>query len=167
MMKKEDTEVKRISPKAFAHVFCEAEKCNRRFCFILGAGASRQAGISTGVEMAKKWALQLKEKYEEKELQALMKKLGIDSIEATSKNYFGIYDLRFYPDYQEGYAYFERELEKGVPSLGHHVLAKILAGKVHNLAITTNFDSLVEDALFIYTNKRPLVVGHESLAQFY
>lgn len=74
--------------------------------------------------------------------------------------------MRFYPDYQEGYAYLERELEKGNPSLGHHVLAKILAGEMHNLAITTNFDSLIEDALFIYTNKHPLVVGHESLTEF-
>lgn len=161
-----EKKVRKISPKAFTHVFSEAEKCNKRFCFILGAGASRQAGILTGVEMAEKWASQLTEKYEEKELRTLMKNLDIESIEANSKNYFGIYDLRFYPDYQEGYAYFERELEKGVPSLGHHVLAKILAGKKHNLAITTNFDSLIEDALFIYTNKHPLLVGHESLAQF-
>lgn len=161
-----DTEVKTLSPKAFTHTFGEAEKYNRRFCFILGSGASRQAGISTGVEMAKEWALQLPEKYEKEELKRLMNKLGIDSIEASSKNYFGIYDLRFYTDYQEGYAFFERELENANPSLGHQVLAKILAGKTHNLAITTNFDSLIEDALFIYTDKRPLVVGHESLAQF-
>lgn len=155
-----------ISPKAFTHLFGEAGKCSRRFCFILGAGASRQAGIMTGVDMARQWSDQLKEKYEGNELKQLMDKLNIDSIEPNSKNYFGIYDLRFYPDYQTGYTYFEKELEKGTPSLGHHVLAKILAGKKHNLAITTNFDSLIEDALFIYTNEHPLVVGHESLAQF-
>ena len=159
-------EVNRISLKAFTHVFAEAQKCNRRFCFILGSGASREAGIPTGVEMARSWADELKNKYDVKEQKALMKKLNIKSVEPSSENYFGIYDLRFYPDYQEGYAYFERELERGVPSLGHHALAKILTGKVHNLAITTNFDSLIEDALFIYTNKHPLVVGHESLTEF-
>lgn len=161
-----DKEINEISPKAFIHMFGEAQKYNRRFCFILGSGASREGGIPTGVEMAKIWAEELKNKYEEKELQDLMKKLGIQSITPTSENYFGIYDLRYYPDYQEGYAYFERELEKGVPSLGHHALAKVLAGKIHNLAITTNFDSLIEDALFIYANKHPLLVGHESLAGF-
>lgn len=161
-----DKETNEISPKAFIHMFGEAQKYNRRFCFILGSGASREGGIPTGVEMAKIWAEELKSKYEEKERQDLMKKLDIKSISPTSENYFGIYDLRFYPDYQEGYAYFERELEKGVPSLGHHALAKILAGKTHNLAITTNFDSLIEDALFIYANEHPLLVGHESLAGF-
>lgn len=161
-----DKEINEISPKAFIHMFGEAQKYNRRFCFILGSGASREGGIPTGVEMAKIWAEELKNKYEETELQDLMRKLDIKSISPSSENYFGIYELRYYPDYQEGYAYFERELEKGVPSLGHHALAKILAGKTHNLAITTNFDSLIEDALFIYANEHPLLVGHESLAGF-
>lgn len=161
-----DKEINEISPKAFIHMFGEAQKYNRRFCFILGSGASREGGIPTGVEMAKIWAEELKNKYEEKELQDLMKKLDIKSISPSSDNYFGIYELRYYPEYQEGYAYFERELEKGMPSLGHHALAKILAGKTHNLAITTNFDSLIEDALFIYANEHPLLVGHESLAGF-
>lgn len=156
----------KISLKAFTYLFSESEKCNRRFCFILGSGTSREAGILTGVEMAELWSKELKNKYEQNELKELMEKLGVNSIEPNSKNYFGIYDLLFYPDYQEGHAYFERELEKGIPSLGHHTLAKILSGRTHNLAITTNFDSLIEDALFIYTNKRPLVVGHESLTQF-
>ena len=37
-------EVDEISLKAFTHIFVEAQKSNRRFCFILGAGASREAG---------------------------------------------------------------------------------------------------------------------------
>jgi len=32
--------------------------------------------------------------------------------------------------------------------------------------ITTNFDSLTEDAIFMYTRKKPLVVSHESLAPY-
>lgn len=159
-------DVNRMLLKAFSHLFGESEKCNRRFCFILGSGASRAAGIPTGVEMARIWAEELKNKYEEKELKELQQKMGIESIEPNSKNYFGLYELRYYPDYREGHAYFERELEKGAPSLGHHALAKILANETHNLAITTNFDSLIEDTLFIYTDKRPLVVGHESLTEF-
>ena len=155
-----------ISLKAFLHTFLRAGKNNQRYCFILGSGASREAGIHTGVQMAEIWARELKEKYEENELKELMRELGIESIEPNSKNYFGIYELLSYDNYQEGYAFFEKELEKGTPSLGHYALAKILAGGRHNLVITTNFDSLVEDALFIYTRKHPLVIGHESLTEF-
>ncbi len=85
-----DKEINEISPKAFIHMFGEAPKYNRRFCFILGSGASREGGIPTGVEMAKNWADELKNKYEETELQNLMKKLDIKSITPTSENYFGI-----------------------------------------------------------------------------
>ena len=85
-----DKEINEISTKAFIHMFGEALKYNRRFCFILGSGASREGGIPTGVEMAKIWAEELKNKYEVKELQDLMKKLDIKSITPTSENYFGI-----------------------------------------------------------------------------
>ena len=58
-------------------------------------------------------------------------------------------------------------MERCEPSLGYHTLAKLLTeNNLNNLVITTNFDSLVEDALFLYTDKKPLVVGHESLADY-
>ncbi len=57
-------------------------------------------------------------------------------------------------------------MEDVEPSCGYSVLAQILEKNTHNIVITTNFDSLTEDALFIYTNKKPLVVGHEALAHF-
>ncbi|MBD5458954.1 MAG: hypothetical protein HDR27_10345 [Lachnospiraceae bacterium] len=34
------------------------------------------------------------------------------------------------------------------------------------MVITTNFDSLVEDALFMYTSSRPLVINHELLSDY-
>ena len=34
------------------------------------------------------------------------------------------------------------------------------------MGITTNFDDLLADALYLFTNSRPLVIQHESLAAF-
>lgn len=45
-------------------------------------------------------------------------------------------------------------------------LRPAVPGNLNNLVITTNFDSLVEDALFLYTDKKPLVVSHESLTGY-
>lgn len=39
-------------------------------------------------------------------------------------------------------------------------------GSGNNLVIATNFDSLVEDALFLYTDSKPLVINHELLADY-
>lgn len=35
-----------------------------------------------------------------------------------------------------------------------------------NTILTTNFDDMVADALYLYTNKKPLVIAHESLIGF-
>ena len=137
-----------------------------RYCFILGSGASKAAGIKTGVDMAKEWLNELNNIYTTEELRARMERLNVKNIEPNSDNYFSIYELRYEPEYREGNAYLEKEIDKGQPSLGHYTLAKILADGYHNLVITTNFDSLVEDSLFIYTDKRPIVVGHESLTEY-
>ena len=94
----------------------------------------------------------------------------------SSKFYFDIYLLRFHPNLREGYRYLEKIMDPCEPSLGYHPLALMLSGgnrrllssneNRHNLVITTNFDSLVEDSLFLYTDQRPLVISHESLAAF-
>ena len=52
------------------------------------------------------------------------------------------------------------------PSCGYSVLVQVLANTQNNVVITTNFDSLTEDAMFMYTNKKPLVCGHEALTAF-
>lgn len=85
-----------------------------------------------------------------------------------SKYYFDLYVLRFYPQYQNGYAYIEGLMEKAHPSFGYHALARLLSDgpKGCNLIITTNFDSLVEKALSIYTDTLPLVINHEALSNY-
>lgn len=86
----------------------------------------------------------------------------------SSEYYFDIYALRFYPQYQNGYAHIEGLMEKAHPSFGYHALARLLsdADKGCNLVITTNFDSLVEKALAIYTDTLPLVINHEALSNY-
>jgi len=83
-----------------------------------------------------------------------------------AEHYSEIYDKRFELDKKEGYAFLEQLMEGKDPSCGYSVLAQILASTNHNIVITTNFDSLTEDALFIYTRKKPLVIGHEALAHY-
>ena len=84
-----------------------------------------------------------------------------------SDYYFDIYRLRFHPAKKNGFRYLEKIMEGCTPSIGYHTLALLLTkNNRNNLVITTNFDSLVEDALFLYSDKKPLVVNHESLADF-
>ena len=56
------------------------------------------------------------------------------------------------------------------PAFGYAVLASLITHKdfapCFNLVLTTNFDDLVADALYVFTQQKPLVVAHESLAGF-
>src|SRR6185436_16690174 len=72
-----------------------------------------------------------------------------------------------YRDYKDlGYAFLEKIMDKAEPSYGYSVLAQIMANTRHRVAVTTNFDNLIADALSIYTKAFPLVCGHESLTGY-
>ena len=186
-----------------SRIICNS-KNSRRFCFILGSGASVESKIPSGNTLEMDWMDCLMGVSDDKETKAMDPKRTAHFAEKlhaekklqhpfsaivqewesakaegrsmSSKYYFDIYLLRFHPDFREGYRYLERIMDTCKPSLGYHPLALILtAGNQdigseklnrHNLVITTNFDSLVEDSLFLYTDHRPLVISHESLAKF-
>ncbi|MCK6543056.1 SIR2 family protein [bacterium] len=136
----------------------------RKYCFILGAGASKQSGIPTGGELAKIWLDGIKNLYRSQYDQWKNEK-NIDE-QNPAIHYSAIYDKRFKLNPEEGFAQLVQIMDGKEPSIGYSVLAQLLTDPFHNVVITTNFDSMTEDALFIYTRRKPLVCGHESLASF-
>ena len=152
-----------ITLKQFLRHF--EEQRNRKFCFILGAGASKSSGIDTGAELAIQWLKEIKEDLDEDPFEAWLEEEDIDKNDPAGF-YPQIFAKRFEVDRQGGYDFFEKIMEKAEPSCGYSFLAEILAQGKHDIVITTNFDSLTEDALFIYTSKKPLVIGHSNLAGF-
>lgn len=140
----------------------------RKFCFVLGAGASKTSGIKTGEELVEIWERELAERNPQAH-EAWKQQLGI-----TEKNrgnfYSDYYQRRFSRDngrrYRDGYNYLEQMMDKARPSGGYVHLALIMANTMHNVVVTTNFDHLVEDSLVQYAQKMPMVIGHEKLAPY-
>lgn len=184
-----------LSAKRLSQMMKESTENGERFCFILGSGASVESGIPSGNTFEMQWmnclmgqmddrgmpAMDAEETrriakilHAEKKIEFPLEKIEQAWLSAKaegksipSKFYFDIYKLRFHANPHQGYSYLEKIMERCEPSLGYHTLAKLLTeNNLNNLVITTNFDSLVEDALFLYTDKKPLVVGHESLADY-
>lgn len=155
----------KISLKTFLYHFCKNIREDKKYCFILGAGASKQSGIPTGAELVQKWMAELNEMYESDIFESWKKTEDI-SMKDLAKDYSKIFDKRFELDEKEGFAFLEKIMDGKEPSCGYSVLAQILETKPHKIVITTNFDSLTEDALFIYTQTKPLVIGHEALANY-
>jgi len=58
----------------------------------------------------------------------------------------------------------------GDPQIGYAILAMLMArdrfGPSANVVSSTNFDDLVQDALYILTRKKPLVASHAAWSQF-
>jgi tetratricopeptide (TPR) repeat protein len=136
----------------------------KRYCFILGAGASRASGIKTGAEMAKIW-LEEMEELEKESTEEWIKSKKINK-NNPGADYPKIYGRRFRLDPAYGFTSLQNEMKDAIPSPGYYHLAKILVETGNNLVITTNFDSLTEDSLFIYTDTKALVITHESLAKY-
>lgn len=161
-------QLQKITSSDFVHTFHGIWKSvNRRFCFILGAGASKSSGIKTGGELAKEWLDEIKSRLNDRNgaFDKFIQEKGID-VNNPGTHYSTIYEECFSIDPSSGFEYINREMENARPGYGYSVLAQILASKHHNVVITTNFDSLTEEALYTYTSKRPLICGHESLAVF-
>jgi len=137
----------------------------KRYCFILGAGASKASGIKTGTEMASKWLEEIEKNETKTTFQEWIEENEIDKNDPGSY-YSKIYERRFRLDPASGFFTLQYEMEKAIPSPGYYYLAEIIDSTQNKLVITTNFDSLTEDSLYIYKNKNALVITHESLAKY-
>ncbi|MCD4817390.1 MAG: SIR2 family protein [Candidatus Cloacimonetes bacterium] len=136
-----------------------------RFCFLIGAGASRSSNIPTGWELANKWYNVIKEDLDEKDLKAWQEAIKFDE-KKISEYYPQIYEKRFESCQEAGYDELKELMEGKEPSIGYMIMEQILAKENHNFVITTNFDFLIEDAVRLYTDTKPFSAGHETLAGF-
>jgi len=136
----------------------------RRYCFILGAGASKASGIKTGAEMSKIWLAEMDE-HEGEATREWKEEKKINEDNAAT-HYSTIYERRFRLDPVSGFIRLQQEMKAAIPSPGYYHLARILSKTKNNVVITTNFDSLTEDSLFIFGEEKALVIPHESLAKY-
>lgn len=159
--------MKKISTHTFKHTLRDICKNteNRKFCFVIGAGASRKSGIRTGGELAKEWYDEIKVRLEDVEFSTWVGDEHINQSDLAA-SYGSIYRKRFENDKTSGYEFLVQEMKSAKPSLGHFVLAQILSRYSGHCVLTTNFDSLIESSVYQFTDKTPLVCGHESLSVY-
>ncbi len=103
----------------------------RKFCFILGAGASRSSGIKSGQELVNMWDKELAERNYE-EYMKWKEELNITNDNKYS-HYSHYYEKRFSKHPSDGYNYLEKIMEKAKPSIGY-----VLGGKISQRGIWRN-----------------------------
>lgn len=142
-----------------------------RFAFFLGAGCSVSSEIPSSSTLVKNWLPKLKKLKtgnEEGVIEWTKKRFKVEE-----KDYSLLYgkiikELFFTAKGRQNE--IERLTEGKDPSFGYAVLSQLCSDNVFgshfNVLMTTNFDDLIADALYLYSNTKPLVILHESLASF-
>ena len=136
----------------------------RKFCFVLGAGASITSGIKSGQELVDIWDKELMVRNRDECLR-WKAEMGITD-ENKYSFYSQYYDKLYEKEPGDGYNFLEKQVEHAEPSVGYVMLAHLLTKTQHNVVITTNFDHLIEDAVNYYSQEIPLVIGHEQIAHY-
>ena len=157
-----------IDQKRLVTLFKDIKRLNSdetRFCFLIGAGASKSSGIKTGLELAKEWYKCLRHDLSNEELKQWEESIKFD-VNNIGAFYPHLYKKRYETSSQIGYEEFKKLMENIEPGIGYVILSQIITQERHNFVITTNFDYLIEDSVRMYTPKKPFSAGHETLAEF-
>lgn len=144
---------------------------DRRFAFFLGAGCSVGAGIPSSRQLVvTHWLPRLKKLKapDRPDTDAWVKETFPNhDFDDPARSYGAVIEALF-PNPADRQAEFEHLCERAEPNFAYSVLARLVA--MHearfNVVLTTNFDDVVADALYLFTEARPLVIHHESLAAF-
>ena len=154
-------------------LFESSESDEARYALFLGAGCSKSSLIPTAGELVEKsW------------LPRLRRLRGSSCTEETWQSWIA----ENLPAYDRNKPYLaygqamdklflqpaERQLEiesicsNKYPGFGYAILSTLIArqGGTFSTVLTTNFDDLLADAMYLFTESRPLVIPHESLTQF-
>ena len=144
-----------------------------RFAFFIGAGCSVTSGIPTAGGLTKLWLdrlLDTNKIKKKKDIRAWINKNFENYDEDNPALSYGAVMEELFPRPMGRQREIERLVEGKDPSDGYAMLAQLITherfGRQFNVVLTTNFDDLLNDALYLYPNKKALVIVHETLAHF-
>ena len=144
-----------------------------QFAFFLGAGCSISSGIPGARTLVENWLprlyMQMTGKHGAPDTAWLRQELPKYEAANPAASY-AVVMRKLFPLEADRQQEIERIVGVKDPGFDYAVFAALIShesfGPKCNLVLTTNFDDMVADALYLYTQKKPLVIAHESLAGF-
>ena len=141
---------------------------DHRYTLFLGAGCSKSSGIPTAGELVlERW---IPDQVSPGEDPIEWAKANIDGFDRNdpAASYGAVIEQCF-PNPRLRQTQIEQICEVASPGFGYSVVAQLCAqnNTPFSVVLTTNFDDLVADAMFLYTaESRPLVIHHAALAEY-
>ena len=161
--------LKKLSIEEFVKEIKRAGEADpdHRYTLFLGAGCSKSSGIPTAGELVlERWIPDQVSSGEDPIEWAKANIKGFDRNDPAA-SYGAVIEQCFtYPKVRQ--AEIERICEVASPGFGYSVVAQLCAqnNTPFSVVLTTNFDDLVADAMFLYAESRPLIIHHAALAEY-
>jgi len=139
---------------------------NPNYCFLLGAGASRTSGIYTAEELIAEWRHEAYLDFNEK-AEAISPE---EEVEWLSNNqdwynqkheYSSLFEYK-HPLQKHRRVFIEKQVSETLPSIGYSYLVRLTEKAFFRTIFTTNFDDLLNEAFYQFSNVRPAVCAHDS-----
>ncbi len=146
----------------------EAESEASNYNLFFGAGCSVTSGIRPANKLIEEWALDLYERFNKKKPSKITieeAKKYLESEQSSWYNKESAYSSLFQKAYEfpsQRRRFVEREVDKALPSIGYAYLTSLVTQKYFNTIFTTNFDDLINEAFYQFSNVRPLLCAHDS-----
>jgi tetratricopeptide (TPR) repeat protein len=148
-----------------------ADEQDRHYVMWLGAGCSVSSGIpAAGALVQDQWlpALHRLKTGDDVGLDAWVEGAYPDYDPANAGASYGTVMNARFPLPEDRQRETERLCSKRNPGFGYAVLATLMSRDdgLLSTALTTNFDDMIADAMYVYGDRRPLVIEHDALAGF-
>lgn len=136
------------------------------YSVLLGAGCSVTSGIKPATELIKKWAIELHERFSGERTEDFhIARKYLEQNQGSWYNPLNPYASLFEKKYDfpvQRRRFVEREVDKKHPSIGYAYLSALATKSYLSAIFTTNFDDLINEAFYQYSNVRPQHCAHDS-----
>lgn len=140
---------------------------NPNYCLLLGAGCSVTSGIPSGGELINEWRKEVYyencEKGSEYSEEAAVRLLKDKFSQWYSENneYSALFEKKYDLPSQRR-KFIETLVAEKTPSIGYAYLVNLVKNNYLNSIFTTNFDDLLNEAFYHYSDRRPMLCAHDS-----
>lgn len=147
------------------HMGTRGEEC-ANYSVLLGAGASVTSNIRPASVLASEWTRELFEELTQTPFEDM--DIARSFFEKTQGNWYNPlsrYSSLFEKKYDlavQRRRFVEQEVDGKWPSIGYAYLTALTNKHYINTIFTTNFDDLINEAFYQFSNIRPLVCAHDS-----
>lgn len=166
MSKLSDLNHKRRTVKDLVRFIQTRSDQNPNYSLLLGAGASITSGIRSASELIKLWRSELCSQYggdpsADENAQREYLRRNCSPWYDDAKEYSSLFEKKY--DLQRQRRIFvETEVAGKTPSMGYAFLVSLVNANYLNTIFTTNFDDLLNEAFFLFSDQRPIVCAHDS-----